>query len=65
MLPAAGTSLSAGGREIGRLTTVARHHEEGPIALGIIKRNTPVDAVLDAAFDGGHVAAAQTVIVRP
>ena len=34
-------------RAVGRLTTVARHHEEGPIALGVVKRNTPADAVLD------------------
>jgi hypothetical protein len=24
---------------------VARHHELGPIALAVIKRNTPLDAV--------------------
>ncbi|GAB95849.1 hypothetical protein BJY21_000933 [Kineosphaera limosa] len=64
VLPPAGTALTVDGREVGRLTTVARHHEEGPIALGVIKRNTAPDAVLDAAFDGGHVAAAQTLITR-
>ncbi len=65
VLPPAGTPLTLGGREVGRLTTVARHHEDGPIALGVLKRNTPVDAVLDAAFEGGHIAAAQTVVVTP
>ena len=49
------------GRVVGRLTTVARHHEEGPIALAVVKRNTPVDADLVA----GTVAGAQTVIVTP
>jgi len=61
LLPAAGTELRLGEKVVGRLTTVARHHELGPIALGVIKRNTPADAVLDAA----GVAAAQDVLVRP
>lgn len=61
LLPAAGTELRNGERVVGRLTTVARHHELGPIALGVVKRNTPADAVLDA--DG--VAAAQDVLVTP
>lgn len=61
VLPQRGTPLTFGGREVGRLTSVARHHVDGPIALGIVKRNTPVDAVLDA----GVVSAAQTVVVAP
>ncbi|WP_336922526.1 CAF17-like 4Fe-4S cluster assembly/insertion protein YgfZ [Aquipuribacter sp. SD81] len=62
-LPAEGAELHAvdGGRAVGRLTTVVRHHELGPIALGVVKRSTPVDAVLVA--DG--VAASQDVLVRP
>ncbi|MEO7069299.1 MAG: folate-binding protein [Nostocoides sp.] len=62
-LPAVGTPvLVAGGdRAIGHLTSVARHHEDGPIALALIKRNTPVDIELVA----GDVSAAQTVIVEP
>jgi folate-binding protein YgfZ len=60
-LPAVGTELRLGERVVGRLTTVARHHELGPVALGVVKRNTAVDAVLDA--DG--VAAAQDVLVAP
>jgi hypothetical protein len=47
------------GREVGRLTTVARHHEDGPVALAVVKRSVPVDA--DLLVDG--VAAAQTVVV--
>lgn len=61
VLPEAGAELSLDGRVVGRLTTVARHHEEGPIALAVVKRNTPVDADLVA----GTVAGAQTVIVTP
>ncbi|PRY58033.1 hypothetical protein BCF74_11464 [Knoellia remsis] len=61
VLPAAGTPLTLDGREVGRLTSVARHHEDGPIALAVVKRNTPVGA--DLVAEG--VAGAQTVIVTP
>lgn len=60
-LPAEGDELRNGERVVGRLTTVVRHHELGPIALAVIKRNTPADAVLDA----GGVAASQDVLVTP
>jgi folate-binding protein YgfZ len=33
-------------KEIGYIGTVARHFELGPIALGVIKRNTPQQAQL-------------------
>ena len=46
---------------MGVVGTSARHHELGPIALGLIKRNVPVDAELDA----GGLPAAQEVIVDP
>ncbi|MFJ9415496.1 YgfZ/GcvT domain-containing protein [Streptomyces sp. NPDC101227] len=49
------------GRQLGFVTTSARHHELGPIALALIKRNVPVDAELMA----GGTAAAQEVVVEP
>ncbi|MEV0282240.1 folate-binding protein [Streptomyces sp. NPDC050610] len=49
------------GRQLGFVTTSARHHELGPIALALVKRNVPVDAALIA--DG--TAAAQEVVVEP
>jgi tRNA-modifying protein YgfZ len=48
-LPARGAEVEADGRVVGRLTSVARHHELGPIALAMVKRNTPLDAVCMAA----------------
>jgi folate-binding protein YgfZ len=48
-LPERGVEVEAEGRVVGRLTSVARHHELGPIALAVIKRNTPLDAVCTAA----------------
>ncbi|MDO5740261.1 MAG: glycine cleavage T C-terminal barrel domain-containing protein [Ornithinimicrobium sp.] len=61
VLPDPGTELLPveGGRAVGHLTSVARHHEDGPIALALIKRNTDPEMVLLAE----HTSAAQTVIV--
>ncbi|GAA5168262.1 YgfZ/GcvT domain-containing protein [Ornithinimicrobium tianjinense] len=63
VLPEPGTELVPveGGRAVGHLTSVARHHEDGPIALALVKRNTDPDAVLLA----GTTSAAQTLIVAP
>ncbi len=59
VLPDAGAAVLLDGREVGRLTSVARHHEDGPVALAVVKRSVPVD--VDLLVDS--VAAAQTVIV--
>lgn len=60
-LPTPGADVVLDGRTIGRVGTVARHHELGPVALALVKRSTPTDAVLLA--DG--VAASQEVVVAP
>ncbi|GIL37248.1 folate-binding protein YgfZ [Phycicoccus sp. DTK01] len=60
VLPAVGSPLSLDGREVGRLTSVARHHEDGPVALGVVKRSVAED--VDLLVDG--ISAAQTVVVR-
>ncbi|MCX5532245.1 folate-binding protein [Streptomyces sp. NBC_00006] len=49
------------GRKIGVVTTSVRHHELGPIALAVIKRNVPADAELLAEA----TAAAQEIVVEP
>jgi tRNA-modifying protein YgfZ len=59
VMPEPGTPVMNGEIKVGFLGTVARHYELGPIALAVIKRNTPVDAQL--TVDG--VAASQEVIV--
>jgi hypothetical protein len=41
------------------VTSAARHHDLGPIALALLKRNTPRDASLTA---GGIAAAAEVVV---
>jgi len=60
-LPGPGAAVVSGERTVGAVTTSARHHELGPVALALVKRSTPVDAVL--LVEG--VAAAQEVVVRP
>ncbi|MCE1177747.1 MAG: folate-binding protein [Micrococcales bacterium] len=60
-IPAEGSPVRLGEKEIGRLTSVGRHFEDGPVALAVIKRNTPVDAVL--TIEG--VSAAQETVVAP
>ena len=59
VLPEPGAAVVLGDREVGRLTTVARHFEDGPVALAVVKRSTPVDVDLLA----GGVSGAQTVVV--
>ncbi len=60
VMPPSGTPVMNGGVQVGFLGTVARHHELGPIALAIVKRNTPIDAEL--TIEG--VAASQEIIVE-
>jgi len=60
VMPPSGTPVMNGDVQVGFLGTVARHHELGPIALALVKRNTPVDAHL--TVDG--VAASQEIIVE-
>ncbi len=59
-LPAAGVDVMAGERRVGHVTTAARHHELGPVALALVKRSLPVEQVL--LVDGA--SAAQEVVVR-
>ena len=60
-LPAHCDDVELDGRTIGFVGSAARHHELGPIALALVKRNVPVDVELLA----GGVAAAQEVVVDP
>jgi folate-binding Fe-S cluster repair protein YgfZ len=60
-LPAVGSPLVLDGRTVGFVGSSARHHELGAIALGLVKRNVPVDATL--LVDG--IAAAQEALVDP
>ncbi len=56
-LPETGSSVTTGeGRVVGRVGSVAHHHEDGPIALALVKRSLAPGAALfadgvDAAID--------------
>ncbi len=58
-LPGHGDPVELDGRQVGFVTSAARHHELGPIALALVKRNTPAEAELRI----GSVAAAQESVV--
>ena len=45
-LPTTGDAVSLDGRDVGRVGTAVRHHELGPIALALVKRQVPDDAAL-------------------
>lgn len=55
------TAQDPDGRPVGLVTTPARHHELGPVALALVRRSLPLDTVLVA----GGVAAAQEELVAP
>jgi tRNA-modifying protein YgfZ len=60
-LPPVGAELRSGEKVVGFVGTSARHHELGPIALSLVKRNVPLEAQLDV----DDLPAAQEVIVDP
>lgn len=62
-LPEPGAAVHVAGDEVGRVTVSARHYEEGPIALAVVKRSTPETAVLDVDAPSGVQPATQVVVV--
>jgi folate-binding protein YgfZ len=60
-LPAVGSDVTLDGVRVGSIGSSARHHELGPIALALVKRN--VDPAAELLVDG--VAAGQELIVDP
>ncbi|WP_182171302.1 CAF17-like 4Fe-4S cluster assembly/insertion protein YgfZ [Flaviflexus equikiangi] len=60
-LPAAGSEILWGEKTVGKITSAGRDMDEGPVGLGLLKRNTPLDAQL--AIDG--IPALAEVIVNP
>ncbi|MFD6444684.1 YgfZ/GcvT domain-containing protein [Promicromonospora sp. NPDC060204] len=73
LLPEAGAEVrlpssdGAPGKVVGTLTSMARHHELGPIGLAVLKRNVPEDTELmvsgDVSGQAIEVSAAQEIIV--
>ncbi|TDN92146.1 glycine cleavage T C-terminal barrel domain-containing protein [Microbacterium sp. BK668] len=65
VLPTRGETVRLGDDVVGVVTSVAQHHEDGPIALALVRRTTPVDAPLTIDAEDVRVAGAQEVIVPP
>ncbi len=65
VLPVHGAAVRVGEDVVGTITSVALHFEDGPIALAVVRRSTPVDAAFTVDTDAGAVSAAQEVIVPP
>lgn len=65
VLPEHGAPVRLGDDAVGAVTSAALHYEEGPIALAIVRRTTPVDAALTVDTADGPVAAAQEIVVPP
>ncbi|MDD7961874.1 CAF17-like 4Fe-4S cluster assembly/insertion protein YgfZ [Microbacterium thalli] len=65
VLPEPGAIVRFADDEVGRVTSSARHFEQGPIALAIVKRSVPVDAPLIVQVDDEAVAAVQETVVPP
>lgn len=64
-LPARGDAVTVGDTEIGRITSAARHFEDGPIALAVIKRTADTDTDVVVRTADGEVAASVTTVVPP
>ena len=75
-LPQPGASVRMGERTVGTVTSVARHHELGPIALALLRRAVPageqltveiteVDEATGETVAVGRVDAAQEPLVSP
>ncbi|GHD13473.1 CAF17-like 4Fe-4S cluster assembly/insertion protein YgfZ [Zhihengliuella salsuginis] len=67
-LPAPGAEVffedpKRGERVVGRVTSAVLHHEAGPIALAVIKRNVDPEATLKVVSGETEYAAAQQLIV--
>lgn len=65
VLPAPGATVRAGDDVVGVVTSVAQHFEDGPIALALVRRTTPVDATLFVDTPDTAVSASQEVVVPP
>ena len=63
--PEPGAAVRVGEDAVGVITSVALHYQDGPIALALVRRTTPVDAALTVDTADGPISAAQEIIVPP
>lgn len=65
LLPRRGDIVRDGEREVGTITSAVRHHEDGPIALAVVKRSAKTDGTLTVVTAEGELTATATTIVPP
>ncbi|MGA4668829.1 YgfZ/GcvT domain-containing protein [Propionibacteriaceae bacterium Y1923] len=65
-LPPVGSEVLGEGRPVGVIGSSARHHEDGPIALALVKRGfDPGAALVARGEDGTEITAGQELLVDP
>lgn len=64
-LPERGALVLADDVEVGHITVAAVHHEDGPIALAVLKRTVATDTPLEVVAGDVRIPAHQVVIVPP
>jgi len=62
-LPEHGNEVQLDGAPVGHVTSAARHGEDGPIALALVKRSTSETAILDVVTEEAVARATQVVVV--
>ena len=62
-LPRPGAIVRMGERSVGAVTSVARHHELGPIALALLRRAVPAGEQLTVEITEVNEATGETVVV--
>lgn len=65
VLPAPGAPVRSGDVVVGAVTSVALHFEDGPLALALVRRTTPVDATLLVETPEAVISASQETVVPP
>ncbi|MDO4887610.1 MAG: folate-binding protein [Actinomycetaceae bacterium] len=60
-LPAPGDQITSAGRAAGSIVAAARHPDDGPVALALIRRAVAADAVIET----GSFVSGQEIIVDP
>ncbi|MBB2975039.1 hypothetical protein FHX49_000580 [Microbacterium endophyticum] len=65
VLPARNASVFDGETLLGTVWSSALHYEDGPIALAMLKRNSPVEGVVQVETPEGRIAATLETIVPP
>lgn len=60
-----GDEVAVDGERVGEVTSAGVHFEDGPLALALVKRTVPVDALVNVIHDGHEIPARQDVIVPP